>query len=199
MPDQIAILLLASGLSQRFGDGDKLLAILGRQSVLARAAQAVPPHHAGARFAVVGEDQDDRTRVLKALGYHVVPNPTPEAGQGNSLSIGIRHVRDHTDADAVLVLLGDMPFVTGTHVSALMQGLDAGATAVMSETDGVLLPPAAFRRQHFDDLGRITGDSGARKLFERLHATRTVIADRGVLLDIDRVEDLTFAEDILNG
>ncbi|WP_340692895.1 nucleotidyltransferase family protein [Hyphomonas sp.] len=199
MFDRTAILLLASGLSSRFGAGDKLMADLDGRPVLARAAGALANRSVAKRVAVVGTDQSARRTCLEALGFEIVLNPAPEDGQGNSLAIGSQYVRDATDADNALILLGDMPFVTDTHLEGLAEALSQGASAVMSETGGRLSPPALFRRDHFDKLVAVTGDRGARQIFENIPMRRVVAAAPDLLMDIDCGLDLQRAEELLNG
>ena len=176
MFDRTAILLLASGLSSRFRAGDKLMADLDGRPVLARAAGALANRIVAKRVAVVGMDQSARRTCLEALGFEIVLNPAPEDGQGRTLAIGSQYVRDATDADSVLILLGDMPFVTDTHLEGLAEALSQGASSVMSETGGRLSPPALFRRDHFDQLAAVTGDRGARQNFENIPMRRVVAA-----------------------
>ena len=199
MFDRTAILLLASGLSSRFGTGDKLMANLDGLPVLARAAGALANRPVARRVAVVGTDQAARKAYLKTRDFEIVLNPAPEDGQGRTLAMGIKHVRDATEADSVLILLGDMPFVTDTHLAGLAEALSQGASAAMSETGGRLSPPALFRRDHFDQLAAITGDRGARRIFETIPARQVVAAAPDLLMDIDSGLDLQRAEDLLNG
>jgi len=197
--DRTAVLLLASGLSSRFGTGDKLMADLDGLPVLARAAGALANHPVTRRVAVVGTDQTARRACLETLSFEIVFNSAPEDGQGRTLAIGIEHVRDTTEADSVLILLGDMPFVTDTHLEGLADALSQGAGAVMSETGGRLSPPALFRRDHFNQLAAVTGDRGARQIFAGIPARQAVAAAPDLLMDIDSGLDLQSAEELLNG
>ena len=92
MFDRMAILLLASGLSTRFGPDDKLLASLGGKPVISYAANALASHPVGWRVAVVGAKQAERRRIVEARGFHVALNLAPDEGQGRSLAIGLKHV-----------------------------------------------------------------------------------------------------------
>jgi CTP:molybdopterin cytidylyltransferase MocA len=197
--DRTAILLLASGLSSRFGAGDKLMANLNGRPILARAAGALANRPVAKRVAVVGKDQTARKACLEALGFEIVLNPAPEDGQGRTLAIGSQYVRDATEADSVLILLGDMPFVTDTHLEGMAQALSQGASAVMSETGGRLSPPALFRRDHFGQLAAVTGDRGARQIFAGIPARHIVATAPDLLMDIDDGLDLQRAEELLNG
>jgi CTP:molybdopterin cytidylyltransferase MocA len=199
MFDRTSILLLASGLSSRFSEGDKLMADLHGRPVLSHATNILLAEPNIRRFAVAGANQEARKACLEARGYAIVTNPIPEDGQGRSLAIGMAHIRNTTDSDKVLILLGDMPFVTDAHVTSLAATLALGASAVMSEVNGVLSPPAMFRRTAFDCLASLVGDRGARSVFDRLPGTRGVAADAAVLVDIDDRFDLKRAEERMHG
>ena len=199
MFDRTAILLLASGLSSRFDAGDKLMADLHGRPVLAHAASVLADRSVAKRVAVVAPDQTARSACLEAMGFEIVSNPVPEDGQGRTLAIGARYVRDATDADSMLILLSDMPFVTDTHLAGLADALSHGAGAAISETGGMLSPPALFRRDHFDQLAAVTGDRGARQIFAGIPARQVVATAPDVLMDIDCGLDLQRAEEWLNG
>lgn len=199
MFDQASILLLASGLSSRFGAEDKLMADLNGRPVLSYPARVLGAEPGVRRFAVVGAFQEARKAWLEAHGFRVVTNPVPEKGQGRSLAIGMEHIRDTTSSDKVLILLGDMPFVTDALVTRLAATLARGASAVMSEANGVLSPPAMFRRSAFDRLASLEGDRGARSVFDQLPEARVVATDAGMLTDIDDRNDLERAEERMHG
>lgn len=199
MFDRMSILLLASGLSSRFCEGDKLMADLHGRPVLSYAADLLSSEPDIRRFAVTGADQELRKACLETHGYVIVTNPVPEDGQGRSLAIGIAHIRDTTDSDEVLILLGDMPFVTHAHLISLAETLAQGVSAVMSDANGVLSPPAMFRRTAFDRLASLVGDQGARSVFHQLPGTVGVAADAAMLADIDDRFDLKRAEERMHG
>ena len=180
--EDTALVLLAAGRAERFGDADKLeQPYLGRPLAfhVVTALEAVPFR---ARVAVVSGTCLD----FGARGYRVVHNDQPEAGQAHSLALCVRAARE-TDAHAVLVALADMPRVTAAHIYRLLDYAE-GPGAVIASSDGVTpCPPALFGRDHFDALEGIDGDKGARALIRRGHH---IIAPPAELIDIDTPEDL---------
>ena len=114
------------------------MADLNGRPVLSYPARVLGSEPGVRRFAVVGACQEARKALLEAHGFRVVTNPVPEKGQGRSLAIGMEHIRDTTSSDKVLILLGDMPFVTDALVTCLAATLARDASAVMSEANGVL-------------------------------------------------------------
>lgn len=187
-----AIVLLASGTSTRFG-GDKLMASFRDAPLLMAAASALADERVAARIAVVGAAQTSRRAVLFQAGWTLADNPDPEAGQGLALACGIR-AASQTNAESILILLADMPLVPDDHLRHLAKLMDGTLEAVMTDAGGTLMPPAIFARRHFEALSILSGDRGARSVFEGLSATGTLPLDAGLARDVDTPADLAIVE-----
>ncbi len=187
---QTALLLLAAGASKRFGPGDKLLADLRGQPVLAHAAKVLQDQIVGTRIAVVGPDQDARASVAATAGWTIVRNPDAFKGQATSLLAGLRSAAEQPDIAHVLILLADMPLVSETHLMALQRAVHEGAPAAMSLTNGVLCPPAIVSRKTFQDLMHIDGDQGAKQAIARLPGMCSIAMPPNEAIDIDTIDDL---------
>ena len=184
-----ALILLASGLSSRFEAGDKLLASFRGEPLVRHAGRLLHGQEVAARIAVVGAEQAERQAQLSGLGWQLQFNPSPEKGLSQSLSLGAA-LAAQTEARRALILLADMPCVSGKHLDALERAMTDGTDAVMSEIEGVLCPPALFARSAFNALIDLTGDQGARQVFADLGTTATGSLDRHQGLDVDRLKDL---------
>jgi len=90
------------------------------------------------------------------------------------------------------VLLGDMPEVPHAVLAPLVEAVAAGALAAVPVFDGKIGNPAALSAALFGAVAALQGDRGARALIEGLGGALARIAapDAGILLDIDRPEDL---------
>ena len=64
----------------------------------------------------------------------------------------------------------------------------------MSKVGGVLCPPALFHHSTFDALAALSGDAGAKSLFNGLSNTATVDLAPECALDIDTTADLDRAK-----
>ena len=96
----------------------------------------------------------------------------------------------------------DIPLIAdgGVRFSGdLAKAIAAGASAVMTESGGKLMPPALFRRETFDRLMAVEGDRGAKGVFETLENTASVPLDPALAFDIDTTHDLKSAEEALHG
>ena len=92
-----------------------------------------------------------------------------------------------------MILLGDQPLVGSRTVSALLrawrrEGARPAVAAGYGEEDG-WRPPVVVERSIWPDLMVLTGDAGARQLFEKQpHLVETVMAG-GRPDDVDTPED----------
>lgn len=133
-----AAVLLCAGLSTRFGKGNKLMHPIGGKPMLAHAAGVLQAMPFRWRLAIVGNAP------LAPDGFDSIRNPRPEEGQDSSLRIGLEAALDR-GAEAALIALGDMPFVTAKHLEALLAAADQ-ETAAMSSDGEWRSPPLVLPR-----------------------------------------------------
>ena len=195
-----AIILLAAGASSRFEDGDKLLADLNGKPVLERASTVAASNVFAAKLAITPASDSKRSGLLVAHGWEIIDNTDYRDGQASSLRRGLDHIKENKEIDQVVLLLGDMPHVPDSHLKEMLTLAEQNrVTAIMSDCDGVLCPPALFKRDHFEDLAALEGDRGAKAVFMALKsgaATLPLATEHG--RDIDYVADLEKAAELLN-
>lgn len=187
-------LMLAAGQAKRFGS-DKLMADLGGVPVLAHADKALQQSVLGARFAVTDPARQERAAFLQTRGWQCIDNPASQDGQASSLALGVDAFSEQPDLNSLLVLLGDMPHVPVSHFTALAEALAPGVDAVFSEVEGIPCPPVLFARSALGELRGLSGDAGARKLFQSLPNVRSVPLSAEHSIDIDSPDDLLRAGD----
>ena len=199
-PVKTACILLAAGASSRFSDGDKLLADLDGLPVLERAGASINADEGVLRLAVIAPIDDARRHWLRKSGWRVVENPDTREGQSTSLRAGLKALETEQDVEQVVILLGDMPNVPANHVQSLIRCADIpDISAIMSQSEGVLTPPALFKRHHFKALGALEGDRGAKALFLGLQTgTLSVDLSPDLAVDVDTVEDLNRLRETVN-
>ncbi len=195
--DRICLVLLASGLSARFGT-DKLMTPFQGKPLLSSAANALAGTTLAARCAVALPERPERRELLEAAGWAVSDNPDAALGQSSSLAVGVTDA-EASGAEGVIILLADMPRVPDTHLIALADAAEDGVEAIMTQADDVLCPPAFFHRSVLDRLKILEGDRGARHVFETLDNTRTLPLDPRFAIDIDTRADIAAHEEAANG
>lgn len=185
-PKDCAVIILASGLSERFGAKNKLLARLDGKPVVSHVVDYLEPLSFAHHIAVVSNDPALSGRLVTA-GYECVDNPEPKRGQSSSLALGIEAVL-RRECHHALIVLGDMPFVTTDHIRKLFQTLES-YDGVMSEFAGQRMPPTLLGREAMLALKDISGDRGGKYALQDLNMASLPLSPRAAI-DIDSEDDL---------
>lgn len=179
----------AAGAASRFGGG-KLLALIDGVPLLDRTLGALLDAGIDDVIVVLPPDTDWRAQLTRLADVRVrsVVNPDPSRGMFSSIQIGIREATSMP----VVVLPGDMPFVSAATVKAVLD--------LAARTSGIVSPRLQGRRGHpvvipADVRAAVAAAPPTALLNEilRPYADRVVnldVADPGVVRDIDVVEDL---------
>ena len=183
---RIGALILAAGLSRRFGDGHKLLADLEGKPVVRHVVEKVAASSADPVLLVTGHQADLVARAA-GNGVRIVHNPSFAEGLAASLRAGLGALP--AGLDGVLICLGDMPDVRTETFEKLIAAFNP------TEYRAICLPvlngkrgnPALWGAQFLPDLMRLEGDAGARSLLLPYAewVCEVQVDDPGILLDYD--------------
>jgi len=178
------VVLLAAGLSRRYGAVGKLVADFRGKPLAQHAAETIAALSLARRIAVCRTGDDDLAAILEGLGFEVVRNPDTARGLASSLVVGVEAAGQ---PETLVVCLADMPLIEAGHLRALVERVTPGGiVASIASLGGPPTPPAAFSREVLPELLRIEGDKGARHL---LQIAERVVAPEGSLADFDTPED----------
>lgn len=183
--------LLAAGVSRRFGAANKLLAEVEGTPLVRHAARTLLDSRVSSVAAVLGHERERVRGALDGLDLCVVGNESYEEGMAASVRVGVS-VATGMDADAVVFLPGDMPFVHPSTVDLLRDAHRANvADAAAAGYRGKRGNPVLFDSVHFAALGAVSGDVGGRQvLLDGDHSALVETDDPGVVADIDTRADL---------
>ena len=188
---RVAALVLAAGSSRRMAGANKLLQPVAGVPMVRRAANAALASRAIAVVAVTGFAAEEVTAAMAGLDIEFAHNPEHESGMASSLRAGLRALP--ADADAVVVVLGDMPMVSAAHIDRLIAAFDpVRGNIVVPMKDGRRGNPILWPRRFFDEMQQVQGDVGARGLLQR-HADRIDVVpcdDEAIFADVDTPEAL---------
>jgi molybdenum cofactor cytidylyltransferase len=162
-------LVLAAGGSRRLGAPKQLLPY-GDATLLDHVlatARACAFHQL---LCVIGGSAAEIREQVDLTGAAVVENQS--FGEGCSSSIAAALTAVDTEADVLVLMLGDQPGVTPATVDALLSGRGDAALAACAYDDG-RGHPLAFARSMFGELTALHGDKGVWKLLDR-HAGQVV-------------------------
>ncbi|MDR3494466.1 MAG: molybdopterin-binding/glycosyltransferase family 2 protein [Ancalomicrobiaceae bacterium] len=185
----IAAVVMAAGRSSRMGGPNKLLARLDGKPLVAHAVDAAIASSVRSVIVVTGHMEAEVRGALSGRDVTFVHNPDFAEGMSTSLKAGIVAVPE--EAEAAIILLGDMPRVTAEMIDRLIAGYDpiAGQLIVVPTFEGRRGNPVVWSRRFFTDLAQVTGDAGARNVIGQYpEATVEVELGPGVALDLDTAD-----------
>lgn len=187
---KIAGILLAAGRGRRFdptGEKDKLQQILPDGTMVAIAAAKHLLASLPMVVAVVRSNNPELASRLADSGCRVSLCESADEGMAVSL---VHALSKASEAGGWIIALGDMPFVQPTTIAALHAALKGGAGIAVPTCNGRRGNPVGFSRIHLNELLRLRGDEGARRLLTSCVVTEVETGDAGILRDIDTAEDL---------
>ena len=176
MPERarVAAVVLAAGSSMRMGR-NKLLLDLGGESMVRRAVRAAVGAGVDQVVVVLGHDEPLVRAELAGLPCTPVVNPDHAQGAGTSVRTGVRQVA--AVADALVVVLADMPYVTAEMIATLVARYrETRAPLVASHYGAIQAPPTLYDRALFEELLSIPGARGAKQVVRRHEQEAAVVS-----------------------
>ena len=189
----VAGVILAAGCGRRMGTAagrpKQLLPfrgapLLSHVMASARASRLAP------LCLVLGHRAAEIEAQVELGGMAVVVNTDYGAGQAGSLVTGLARVRGR--CSAAMFLLGDQPLVTADLIDTLIDAHEKkGAPVTVPTFEGRRGNPVILADSLFPEVMRLTGDTGARALFEAHweEIQRVSVDDPAVLMDVDDPAD----------
>lgn len=161
-------ILLAAGLSRRFGSNKLLYSVEG-----------IPLYrHTMDKLTRLREEQPEQYRLYlvsrwpelltagRALGWTVLDHPYSEAGLSSSIRLGLSAALETAgEADCFAFFVCDQPWLRRETVRAFLSGFEASGKGMgclcCGETPG---NPAVFSRRYVPELLALSGDAGGRRV-----------------------------------
>lgn len=183
-------IILAAGTSSRFGDRNKLLQEIAGEPMIRRVTENMLKSALAEIVVVVGYESAKVRSALSDFPVRFVENEEYTLGQSTSVRTGVSLAREH-DVDAVLIALGDMPYVSPDSIDALVTAYESDVgLALAAAYNSKRGNPVLFDERYFSELTSVSGDMGGRQiLFESDYAALVETRDSGVRRDIDRPSD----------
>jgi molybdenum cofactor cytidylyltransferase len=202
-PITVGAVLLAAGQARRMGAGGphKLLAEFEGVPLVRRSAQTLLAADLAAVVAVTGHRRAEVEQALADLDLGLRFNPDYATGMASSLLSGFSDA-DITSHDGILVMLADMPAVTGEQINALVRAFREadGRSVVRSVFEGKRGNPIILPRSAYPAVLRLEGDIGARAIIEG-SGLPVVDIDIGPAahIDVDTPDAVVAAGGVLKG
>lgn len=188
----IPILILAAGQSTRMRGTDKLMLDINGIPLLRRTTAMARRATNGAVLVALPAKPHSRWAALDGLDVTRIAIPDAAEGINASLRTGVAALSK--DSTAVMILLADLPNLTMSDISCVIQSVDTkGNTSIWrgATEDGKPGHPVVFHHRLFPELCALTGDSGAHPVV-RAHADQVILVplpQQNARLDLDTPED----------
>lgn len=183
--------VLAAGLSRRFGARNKLTALVEGVPLVRRTVEAFVGASLAGVLVVTGHEREDVEAALAPLHVRTVVNPNFEAGQSTSLRTGVADLPE--SAVAAVIGVADQPSLTSATIDRLLaERARTGALIVAPRYARAPGNPVLFASELFPELCEVAGDIGGREVIARhRHRVHWVeIADAHIGLDVDRPHEV---------
>lgn len=190
-PLVIPVLLLAAGHSSRMRGRDKLLEPVDRGIPLLVDRIETALGCAQPVFVTLPPRADAPRRWQLAEDRAVTVIPVPDAGQGMARSIAAGIAALPENAVGVMLLLADMPDLTGKDILDMLAEFDGDRILQGSTASGTPGHPVVFPARDFAALQALTGDLGARDVLKanRFRLRPVALPHDHARTDLDTPED----------
>ncbi|HSD48216.1 MAG TPA: nucleotidyltransferase family protein [Actinomycetota bacterium] len=184
----ISAVVIAAGAATRFGSTKQLRRV--RDKPLVQHAVDAASSVVDEVVVVLGHDADavEAALTLPPNG-RALRNPRFAEGQSTSLAAGLRACT--SSSEAAVVLLADQPGIADRHIRTLVEAFRATGAPILRIRFRDGPGPALLARPVWPEAERLTGDVGARALFDaEPERVRWVSVDEDAPPDVDLPEDL---------
>ena len=188
--DFVSIIVLAAGLSTRFGR-NKLLEPLGSKTMIEHVVSESLKSKASQVIVVTGHDSDEIKHALRDYPCEMVFNQEFRKGQSFSVRKGLSRVKKF--ADAVIVLPADVALVSRDMIDAVIDEYSTCyAPIVTAGFHGSSGHPILFDKNLMGELAVINEETkGLKNVVSKYRShMRLVETSEASLLDVDKQDDL---------
>ncbi|MEP6779259.1 MAG: nucleotidyltransferase family protein [Gemmatimonadaceae bacterium] len=194
MNSRIGAVVLAAGGSSRLGEPKQLLTYANGETLVHRSVRDAIDAGATPVIVVVGAHaapvrQSVQDFIESSYDVTVIENVDWNNGLSSSIECGVNALMGmNAGVTGVLLLTCDMPSVSLSHLQKLRDAFNAIAVRVASAYGNTRGIPAIIAEEEFAQLTKLSGDKGAKSLFEQ---SGTVVVELiGGAFDLDTRHDV---------
>ena len=182
-------IILAAGQSKRMGQVKQLLPFR-EKPLISHIVYTALASRLDEVVVVLGHRAEEIRMGVDFGDAQVVINNDYQAGQSSSIQIGISAISDRSEA--ALFILGDQPLVNTGVINSLIEEFERKMVGFLIPTfHGKRGNPVLVSRSFFPLLESLTGDQGAKVLFEEYtdQVKDFDVGDGCIHIDIDTLND----------
>jgi molybdenum cofactor cytidylyltransferase len=171
-PVQISALVLAAGAARRFGQPKQLLPWGADNTILGTVIDALSSNSKISSINVVlGAHYDSITSAIpeKLSKTHVIHNTLWQQGMFSSVTAGLKELSTTSEAGGILVLLGDMPFISPEVISeftSIASTYFPEHPLIIATEQEKPAHPYLVWQQHIGEILSLSGESGMRPFIQ---------------------------------
>jgi molybdenum cofactor cytidylyltransferase len=187
--DQIAIVVLAAGNASRLGQSKQLLS-WGDSTLMGSVLSNVLSADTDKIFVVLGAYRNEIKDKIDLSQANILINENWQSGLGNSIALAAREIdKNHPDINGVLFVLADQPFISSSHLNAIIKLHNEEKEAIiMTRKESYRGVPVLFPRKFFSELMLLSNDEGAKQIINRNKNQVREVVTQNDITDIDNLE-----------
>ena len=188
----ISAILLAAGESKRMGQPKQLMPF-DHSTIVEQTIDNLLDSRVSEVIVVLGHRAEEVIKTIAAKPVKIAINPNYQQGMSTSIIAGLKLIDSR--AQAVIIALGDQPFVDKQTINSLME-------AFVAHNRGIAIPvykgrrghPIIFAIRYKGELLGLKGDIGGREIIDRHPDDMLEVAVNceGVCIDIDTMDNYTW-------
>ena len=187
---KIKKILLAAGQSKRFGDKNKLLAIINGKPIINHILDTlVEIYDPSELIVIIGHEHKIIKNLILNKDIKIVENINYKKGIGTSIALGINNL--DSEIDGVMIIPADMPYINPKDLINLEKKFVElnCVKVVMPEHNSKIGNPVILPRNYFNTLKILKNDFGAKSMIRKKDII-TLKTEFGTIFDIDTQEEL---------
>ena len=186
----ISSIVLAAGMSKRMPIGNKLLLKVKNKTLLEKTLDNIISANFSKVSVVLGHDNILIANLLKNYNVNLYYNSKYKEGISSSIVEGVS--KNNVNSDGIMICLADMPEVSKCVYNKMLLTFQLNykkniPLIIMPIHNKIKGNPIIFSKYFFNDLKKLKGDIGAKKLIlkNEKHIIRINITINSILNDID--------------
>jgi molybdenum cofactor cytidylyltransferase len=185
----LSAILLAAGESKRMGEPKQLLPF-GQSTLLEQTIDNLLNSAVDEIIVVMGYKAEEMIKTIAAKPVKIVVNPNYTQGMSTSIIAGLSRV--DSQAQAVMLALGDQPLVDSQTINRLIEEFYHHNKGIAIPTyRGMRGHPIIFAIKYKQKLLGLKGDIGGREIIKHRpdDVLEVAVDSKSVITDIDTRED----------